>query len=490
MVLATEEKKTAVERSDEHANKVAAVVIEQLRNCTSPWQRPWENSKSGFPTNALTGKAYRGSNAMFLWATGIQKGYTDGRWITFRQATELGAKVRKGEHGTQICYPATHYEVVKRDGAGKPVLDTDGRPEKVYIKYDRPLMKYYTVFAAAEQCDAMPPAPIRVPMHEWERHERAEAILEGCDARITHGGNRAYYLPGLDYITLPHKEQFASADRYYATALHELGHWTGHPDRLNRDLSGKFGSASYAKEELCAEIASLMVGQSLEIGHDPDQHAAYVQDWIKILSDDPKEILRACSDAAKIQDYVLQYDRGIEQQRAQEIRAEDERTTESLKVSSWEVGVLDGACIGNLPNGTAIETWGDTLPTLAIRDTRTQTRVALKFLERSSEWDALATAVRAGDPYEARVDALVRHGTALDKNVSTQVTVGRSINGGILVSLRPEDPQYQSFAIVFDREDAAKVSRAMEIANHHERRAFVATLTHHTLKENIYVYQR
>lgn len=124
----------------------------------------------------------------------------------------------------------------------------------------------------------------------------AVAMAQDYDAsvpltRISHGGNRAYYMPGLDYIQLPNREQFASADKYYATALHELGHWTGHETRLNRDgITGghAFGSEGYAKEELRAEISSLVVGQELGVGHDPEQHAAYVANWISILQNDLK----------------------------------------------------------------------------------------------------------------------------------------------------------------------------------------------------------
>ncbi|WP_256562624.1 zincin-like metallopeptidase domain-containing protein, partial [Pseudomonas sp. HMSC066A08] len=111
-----------------------------------------------------------------------------------------------------------------------------------------------------------------------------------------------------DSITLPERNQFPTADNYYATALHELGHWTGHPSRLDRDLAHPFGSEGYAREELRAEIASLMLGERLEIGHDPGQHAAYVGSWIKALKEDPKEIFRAASDAERISGYVMDFE--------------------------------------------------------------------------------------------------------------------------------------------------------------------------------------
>jgi antirestriction protein ArdC len=301
---------TASERDQQYAEGVASLLIEQLKKGLAPWQQPWDNARFVMPHNALTEQPYRGVNAMFLMAQGIERGYSDGRWLTFAQAKQMEAIVRKGEHGTPIVVVKQGYEIIERDDAGKPVLDDAGKPKKRYVLYERPRMKFYTVFAA-EQCDGIPVRPQTRPMHDWERHQRAETLLKESGAHIEHGGNRAFYLPGLDYITLPQREQFPSSDRYYATALHELGHWTGHKERLDRDLSGGFGSEFYAKEELRAEISSLMVGQTMELGHDPTRHGAYVDNWIKILQDDPKEIVRACADASKIHTYVLQYDREI-----------------------------------------------------------------------------------------------------------------------------------------------------------------------------------
>jgi putative DNA primase/helicase len=122
-------------------------------------------------------------------------------------------------------------------------------------------------------------------------------------------------------IHLPDKSRFPSADNYYATALHELGHWSGHASRLDRDLIHPFGSEGYAREELRAEIASMILGVELGIGHDPSQHAAYVGAWIKVLQDDPLEIFRAAADAEKIQGYVL----GLEQNQSQEQTREQTR---------------------------------------------------------------------------------------------------------------------------------------------------------------------
>jgi hypothetical protein len=145
----------------------------------------------------------------------------------------------------------------------------------------------------------------------WDRHEQAEALLLASGAEIRHDqADRAFYRPATDRIHLPERGGFKTADAYYATAMHKLGHWTGHPTRLDRDLAHPFGSEGYAKEELRAEIASLMLGDELGMGHDPGQHAAYVKTWIKNQQEDPKEILRAAKDADRITAFILDFERG------------------------------------------------------------------------------------------------------------------------------------------------------------------------------------
>ena len=287
---------------------VAEKLIEQLKQGTAPWQMPWKAGDGGgmMPFNPTTGKRYKGINAIHL----LSQGRDDQRWLTFNQAKAAGAQVRKGEKSTSIQYWKFEEEQTKRDENNKPVLDGKGDPVKVRVRLERPKMFMANVFNA-EQIDGLP--LYQKPVQTWNALERAETILQASGADIRHGGDRAYYRPSTDNIQLPDKAQFPSADNYYATALHELGHWTGHGSRLDRDLSHPFGSEGYAKEELRAEIASMILGDELGIGHDPGQHASYVQSWIKALQNDPLEIFRAASDAEKIQTFVL----GLEQQQIQ-----------------------------------------------------------------------------------------------------------------------------------------------------------------------------
>lgn len=308
---------------------VAEKLIEQLKSGTAPWQRPWEPGQPNayLPFNPTTGKRYRGINAIHLMA----QGRSDSRWMTYKQAAAVGAQVRRGEKGTLVQYWKFSEEQNKLDENGRPVLDENGKPVKETVMLERPRVFFATVFNA-EQIDGLP--PLTPPKEQtWNAIERAERILKASGAKITHvHGDQAFYRLSTDSITLPERGQFASADRYYATALHELGHWTGHPSRLNRDLANPFGSEAYAKEELRAEIASMILGDELGIGHDPGQHAAYVASWIKVLQDEPMEVFRAAADAEKIHDYVMAF----EQKQVQE--QHPEAFFLSYELRHWDTG--------------------------------------------------------------------------------------------------------------------------------------------------------
>ncbi|MEI2768758.1 MAG: zincin-like metallopeptidase domain-containing protein [Nitrosomonas sp.] len=281
--------------------QVAENLIEQLKKGVAPWQKPWKPGDllAALPVNPTTGKRYRGINSLNL----MSRAHTDPRWLTYKQAVGLGAQVRKGEKSTLVQYWKFTDERIKTDDDNNPVLNTEGQPIKEQVRLERPRVFYAAVFNA-EQVDNLPELSIKAP--DWDPLERAEHILQASHAVIRHGeADRAFYRPSTDSIHLPHKNQFPTPDRYYATALHELGHWTGHELRLNRDLSHPFGSEGYGREELRAEIASMLLSGELGIGHDPGQHVAYVSSWIKALQEDPTEIFRAAADAEKIQDYVL-----------------------------------------------------------------------------------------------------------------------------------------------------------------------------------------
>ena len=295
----------------------AEKIISHLEAGTAPWQKPWTPGEQNSmpPHNPASGTVYKGMNRVNL----AFSGYDDPRWMTYRQAQDVGMQVAAGSKATPVVYYQWTKEEIKKDENDKPVLGEDGNPEKETVRLDRPILRFAHVFNGS-QIEGMPPLPPIEPgqRYEWEPIEKAEAILSASGAAIFHDqADRAYYAPMRDEIHLPPKEQFPTPGDYYGTALHELNHWTGHRSRLDRP-GGPFGSEPYAREELRAEIASWMVSQDTGIPHNPEQHAAYVKSWIKSLKEDPYEIVRACRDAENIKEYVL----GLELQKEKTVENE------------------------------------------------------------------------------------------------------------------------------------------------------------------------
>jgi antirestriction protein ArdC len=214
----------------------------------------------------------------------------DPRWMTYQQAHDKECQVRKGEKSTTIFFTKP-YEVE----------DEEAEDGKKTVR----VLKHYAVFHAS-QIDGLP--AYKAPTVEeapWTRPEAADIILKNSGAVIRIGGDRAFYSPGTDHIQLPPENSFGGSPQFAAVALHETGHWTGASHRLNRDLSGRFGSKAYAMEELRAELASAFMASELGIPTDIPNHASYIADWIKPLRDDKREIFRAAADAQKIVNMVL-----------------------------------------------------------------------------------------------------------------------------------------------------------------------------------------
>jgi putative DNA primase/helicase len=315
--------------------QVAEKLIEQLRQGTAPWQKPWQPGEPGanIPINPVTGRRYRGINIIQL----MMQDRTDQRWLTYKQAESAGAQVLKGEKGTSIQYWKFAEEQTITDEAGRPVLDDQGQPRKGQLTLERPRVFFATVFNA-EQIEGLPPLEHKEP--SWQILDRTENILQASSAVILHGQHdRAFYRASTDSIHLPGRDQFKTADQYYATALHELGHWTGHSSRLNRDLLNPYGSVEYSKEELRAEIASMILGDELGIGHDPGQHAAYVGSWIQVLEENPLEIFRASADAERIRDYILSFEQQQELEINQIHSQIEEKMPGQLQAQPYEVSM-------------------------------------------------------------------------------------------------------------------------------------------------------
>jgi antirestriction protein ArdC len=284
--------------------EVTDQIVQMLQSGVAPWQQPWEKGSFGMPFNPTTENAYRGGNAIHLIATGLQRGYEDPRWLTYKQAAENGWQVRKGEKGTQIEYWEFPARQGKAEGEMAPPAD---KPDKE----PRPIHRVYTVFNA-KQIDGMPPYQ-RKDHPEWEVIQNGELILENSGAKILHGqSDEAFYDRLKDFVHLPAKTAFPKPASYYGTALHELAHWSGHPERLNRQTltdSYRFGDTNYAKEELRAELTSVFLAAERGIPHDTARHAAYVGSWIQSLKDDKNEIFRAAKDANRATDFLLTLER-------------------------------------------------------------------------------------------------------------------------------------------------------------------------------------
>jgi antirestriction protein ArdC len=269
-------------------------IVAALEAGNIPWISPWNVSpEQTIPANLSSGHKYRGINVLLLNMTQIAHGYPLNRWLTFQQARGLGGCVRKGEHGSTVVF-FKMLDIEDR-GTGKPQSD-----RKVI-----PLLRSFTVFNAA-QIEGLPEALTAspAPATTFTPNGAAEAVLATSGASIQHVGARAFYRPSDDTITLPEKAVFVSPERYYGVALHELTHWTGHPDRCNRPLLGRQHIESYAFEELVAEMGAAFLCNQVGI-HNELQHASYIESWLQALKSDKRLIFSAASAAQKACDFLL-----------------------------------------------------------------------------------------------------------------------------------------------------------------------------------------
>ena len=272
-------------------------VLHQLEQGSVPWVQPWDGARSplGLPVNALSGRRYSGINILILWDAVTTRTFGSQRWLTFKQALSVGGHVRKGEHGTTVCYADRFIPKEERTRAS----EEGDEPNSI------PFLKRFTVFNV-EQCEDLPKSilPQSPPLAEREIVPAAEALIcaTGADFRI--GGGEAFYHWGEDFIRVPDQAAFFDQINFYRTCCHELGHWTGHASRLARDLAHRFGSEGYAREELVAEIASAFLCASLAI-QPTVRHADYIAEWLKILRNDNRAIFQAASMASKASDFIL-----------------------------------------------------------------------------------------------------------------------------------------------------------------------------------------
>ncbi len=278
--------------------RITGKIIADLENGNLTWRKPWNSERiAGQVMRPLRWNniPYSGINTLVLWGTAAEQGFTAPYWMTFKQATELKANVRKGEKGTQVVYA---------DKFTKEEETPNGETKTNQI----PFLKCYVVFNAS-QIDGLSDAFYKMPepttINPQQRNQELENFFALTKADI-YTGSKASYTQATDKIQMPPFESFESAASYYAILAHELTHWTKHPKRLDRDLGRKtYGDEGYAKEELVAELGACFL--AADLGFEPlpeEKHAAYMQSWLKVLKDDKRFIFSAASHAQKAVEYI------------------------------------------------------------------------------------------------------------------------------------------------------------------------------------------
>ncbi len=289
--------------------RVTAQISSLLERGVRPWIKPWDDIAQPdalvLPLRSC-GTPYRGMNIIALWAASLESGFRSRHWFTFKQALAVKTCVRKGERGSFVVYYAEVGD--KSEGDGKP----SRAPKSKGANGDdtgetRRILRGYTVFNA-EQIDGLPetfhatseiPTVPRTPFTISEDEARWASLFARIPVTLRHGGNRAFYSKAVDYIQMPLREAFRDGSQYWATLAHETAHASRHETRLNRDFGQtRFGDAGYALEELVAELASAFIGAHIGLPADHlEDHAAYIDGWLKALGDSPSSFSVAASRA-------------------------------------------------------------------------------------------------------------------------------------------------------------------------------------------------
>ena len=276
-------------------------IVAELEAGCVPWVQPWGTAAAktpfAMPSNASTQRRYTGINVLILWGAVIEHGFIGQGWLTFRQALSLGGHVRKGERGTTVVYA----DRFTPDDERRRAAEMGDEAQAIAF------LKRFTLFNTA-QCDGLPDETMAAspPVETGLILPQAEALIRatGVDFRI--GGERAFYDPRHDFVQVPPPQAYFEPVNWHRTALHEVSHASGHPSRLNRDLTGSFGSKKYALEELIAEISAAYLCASLAIAPTV-RHADYIGSWIEVLREDDRAIVRVASAASKAANFILAF---------------------------------------------------------------------------------------------------------------------------------------------------------------------------------------
>ena len=280
-------------------DEITGKILAELEAGRLPWVQPWGTAAAkaplAMPKNVATGRGYSGVNVLILWGAVVQHGFSCQSWLTFRQALSLGGHVRRGEHGTTVVYADRFIPDDEKRRASETGEDAQAIP----------FLKRFTVFNAS-QCEGLPDdlAVVAPPPEPGLIEPKVEALIKASDIDFRIGGDRAFYVPVHDYVQVPPPQAFFEPINWHRTALHECSHASGAAHRLNRDLSGSFGSKKYAFEELVAEISAAFCCAALGIVPTV-RHADYIGSWAEVLREDNRAIVRAASQASKAADWLL-----------------------------------------------------------------------------------------------------------------------------------------------------------------------------------------
>lgn len=302
-------KQSAKEKILENQRKIADMIIANLgKGYLLPpmWDKGMFN-----PSNPVTGVTYRGRNAFRLMMTASYNQYDDPRWCTYIQAESKGWHVNKGAQGV-LCEKWIYTrEEVEKDENGKVLYDENGNKKTKTVPLETPVANFFYVFNANDITGIEPlPKTEDKTLTDTFLKNYGEELLASTKCPILESAQpTACYIPSTDTILMPSKSAFESSKGFLSVVMHEMAHSTGHPDRLNRDLSGTFGTELYAKEELNAEISSMFLQSRLGVEVEPDtndlrRHTNYINSWITLLKNDPNQLFDACSRASKITDYL------------------------------------------------------------------------------------------------------------------------------------------------------------------------------------------
>lgn len=269
------------------------------------WTPPWVGLER--PINRHTGRPYHGGNVLLLWGALLEGGYDHNEWCTYKQAQKAGGQVRKGEKGTQIFLWKFWKKVTDRQSGERVDVDPGEAKGRSDLKVETvPFIRTFHVFNVAQIDDLEPRGSNYDPLDPDSRSERIDSWVERTGADVSEGEKRAAYSPELDVILLPDFERFDAPDLFYSTLFHELTHWTGHEDREDRDLSGRFGDDEYAMEELIAELGSAFLSAEHGVcGDDRTREASYIDGWLRRLGEDEYAVFTVSSAAESAVDYLI-----------------------------------------------------------------------------------------------------------------------------------------------------------------------------------------